>query len=221
MTFALVAEGISEHNIIIHIVERYFRDQSIFINTKQPDIEAGKQESGGGWDRVLKYCESEDLFDAVSENDYVIIQIDTDELQNSPLNINYLGKGGKIKSNIELYEDVLLKLQSLIKPEIFEAYKTKLIFAICIHTIECWFLPLFYSNNHKTDTKGCLTKLNFELRRLNLDTISTTGDKNNHQSKSAYKEAMSGWKRKSDIVKSSKHNVGFKKFVESLNTIPI
>jgi hypothetical protein len=218
MKFALITEGVSEHRIIKHILTKYFKDQEPDINQIQPKILDEKQETTGGWVEVLKYCEREELKDIFVENDYLVIQIDTDQSQNAPFSINHLKPTGEEKTTNELLHDVLNKLNSLISPDIKAAYGNKIFFAISIHTLECWLLPLFYMNNHKSDTKGCLSTLNIELIKKNIKPIST---KNSPFAQQTYRSILSNWKKKSEIVASAQYNVGYKRFVESLDLIKV
>ncbi len=218
MKFALITEGPSEHKIIKHMIAKYFKAKEPEINQIQPKIVDEKQETTGGWNEVLKYCERQELKDIFVENDFLIIQIDTDQSQTKPFNVSHTKPDNNLKTVDELYVDVVEKLKGLIKPEILEAHNNKIFFAICIHTIECWLLPLCYTNNHKTDTRNCLSTLNTELRRQDIHTIPTK-DKNNPNSIRTYETILRNWRKKQDIIGSSHHNVAFKKFIDSINVL--
>jgi hypothetical protein len=223
MKFALITEGPSEHRIIKHIITKYFKDYDPEINQIQPKIVNDKQKTTGGWNEVLKYCEREELKDIFVENDYLIIQIDTDQSQIKPFNVSHTKQYDEksiSKTCEDLYIEVVGKLKGLIKPEILTTYSNKILFAICIHTIECWLLPLYYENNHKSNTKNCLATLNIELRRHNLNTIPLK-DKNNPKSIRNYEIILRNWKRRQDIDNSSQHNPAFKYFTDSLKELEI
>lgn len=174
MKFALITEGVSEHRIIKHIISKYFKDLDPDINQIQPKIVNDKQETTGGWNEVLKYCEKEELNSILIENDYLVIQIDSDKSATSPFSISHT-RNGQPKTDEELHADIKAKLSGLIKPEIKEKYGDKILFAICIHTIECWLLPLYYGDSRKTNTNNCLTTLN---RKLGENDISIITPKN-------------------------------------------
>lgn len=218
MKFVLITEGPSEHRIIKHIIAKYFREIDPDINQIQPKIVNQKQVTTGGWNEVLKYCEREELNDILLENDYLIIQIDTDQSQTKPFNVSHTNTSNELKTTDELYEHVVAKLRGLIKPEIFEAHEKQIFFAICIHTIECWLLPVYYKNNHKADSRNCLSTLNLELRRQNISTIPTK-DKNSSKSIRTYETILRNWKRKQDIIDAAQHNTGFRNFIDSISFI--
>jgi len=214
MTFALITEGVSEYTVIHHLISKYFGDDPI-INPIQPKIEKSKQVSEGGWNEVLKYCERKELSHILVENDYIVIQIDTDQSQQSPFDVSH-SESGMEKSSDRLFADVVARLERDM-PENID--KTRIIFAVCIHSIECWLLPLVYSDNRKEKTKGCLAALNNGLTRKNMPSISESGDKNSLTSRKAYQKILSLLKKKSDIKEISVHNSGFQKFVYHLELI--
>ena len=225
MTFALITEGVSEYNIIKNIVAKYFKDQDPSFTPVQPKIISDKQENNGGWNEVLKYCERDELSDILTENDYLIIQIDTDLSQTAPFNISHTKIDAETGNNSnktaeELHKDVQEKLLSLIKPEILNTKGNRIIFAICIHTIECWLLPIYYTNNHRSDVTTCIQTLNNQLRRENIKTLPITG-KNSPQSILVYQTILGSWKKKKNILDSAQYNHGFTSFIESLEKIEV
>ncbi len=221
MKFALITEGPSEHRIIRCIIARCFKNHDPEINQIQPKLVDGKQDyrSPGGWNEVLKYCERPEIDDILIENDYLVIQIDTDQSQTAPFSINHTHSGSVLKTPAELYKEVVEKLQSLISEKRWNRYSHRIFFAICIHTIECWLLPIYYSNDHTRKTVNCLNKLNDALRRNNICIIPST-NKNDGNGVRAYEIILRNWKRKQDIIKSAEHQYSLEKFIEQLATVP-
>lgn len=221
MTFALITEGALEHGIIKHIITKYFKNELVEteINQIQPRLINGKQDNAGSWNEVLKYCERQNDLKAIFvENDYLIIQLGTDQSQQHPFNISHTKRDNSNKSDIELHADIVDKLKNLISPEILNKHGNKILFAICIRTIECWLLPIYYPNNHKSATTTCLDKLNTELRKKDIH-ILTTQDKNSVTSKRTYDTILKNWKRKQDIINASQYNIGFNSFIQSMDII--
>jgi hypothetical protein len=218
MKFALITEGASEHRVIKHIIAKYFKAIEPEINQIQPKLIDDTQESTGGWNEVLKYCGRDEMDDILIENDYLIIQIDTDQSQTSPFSINHTSQSGQPKSPEQLYIDVKQKLISLIKEPIFDANAHKIFFAICIHSIECWLLPICYTDSRRTNTNNCLTTLNNALARQNKLVIPPTAN-NKPNGIRAYDALLKNIKRKTDVVANAQYNLGFKKFIESLDNI--
>jgi hypothetical protein len=224
MNFALITEGPSEHRVIKHIIAKYFKGQEVEINQIQPKIINEKQETVGGWNEVLKYCEREEVKDIFVENDYLVIQIDTDLSQTKPFSVSHTKQDAETKAIVnktveDLHADVVEKLQSLIRPEILAVYGDKILFAICVHTIECWLLPLHFADHHRSSTSNCLAILNTSLRKQDINQIPTK-NKNSPQSIRTYETILRDWRKKADIVQSAKYNPAFQKFVDSLGNIP-
>lgn len=215
MKFALITEGASEHRVIKHIVYKYFKDADPEINQIQPEIIKDRQASTGGWPEVLKYCSREKLNDILIENDYLIIQIDTDQSQTDPFSISHSKAGGIAKTPEELHDDVVQKLSGLIRPEIRAIHSRKIFFAICIHTIECWLLPLYYNNHHRSDKPNCLSYLNEALDRKKIREINK-GSKNNPESVQSYEAILKNIKRRQDIEFIAQYNTGFNRFIHSI-----
>jgi hypothetical protein len=221
MRIALVTEGKSEHWIIKHLIERYFKETEIFFRQVQPQIIDDTQESIGGWLEVLKFCgRTDDIKAVLIETDYLVIQIDTDESQNINFEVSHTKQGSTEKPHDELYADVIEKIKGLINNEVLIEYSNKIVFAVCIHTIECWLLPIYFTKNHKKTTQNCLEKLSMELRKRNLNPVPPKEQR--EKRKTAYDSILRrNWRKRNDIVKSANHNVGFRKFVESLDMIQI
>jgi len=219
MKFALITEGASEHRVIKHVISKYFKELDPVINQVQPKIVNNKQETAGGWNEVLKYCGRSEIRDILVENNYLVIQIDTDQSETAPFSIAHQKGNGTSKTNEELHSEVVTKLSSLVNSEFREAVIGKILFAVCLHSTECWLLPMYYTNNKKSSITKCIEHLNTELARLNQDTIPK--EKNSTNAIRAYEAILKNWKRKSDIEAACKHNLGFMRFVESLKAINI
>jgi|ERR1035437_8925279 hypothetical protein len=218
MRIALATEGKSEHWIIKHIVENYFKGKEIFFRQIQPQIVDDTQESIGGWREILKFCDrTDDIKSALVDCDFLVIQIDTDESQNIHFGVSHTKEGNVKKTNEELYHDIIDKLKSLINSELLDEYEGKIVFAISINTIECWLLPIYFTNNHKSDTRNCLTTLNTELRRRDL--IPIPPKKQKEKRKIVYESILRNWRRKRDITNAAQYNAGFSFFIDSLNSI--
>ncbi|MEI8205167.1 MAG: phage tail protein [Bacteroidota bacterium] len=219
MRFTLITEGVSENRIIKHILVKYFKEYELFFRDAQPQIVNEKQETIGGWNEVLKYCgRTDDLKEIFNNSDYLIIQIDTDQSETKPFDVSHSKDDNTSKTVDELYVDVVEKLKGLINPDILESYSNKIFFAICIHSIECWLIPIYYQDKHKTKTLNCFDTLNLALRKHDIHVIPSK-NKNTPIGIRGYEEILKNWKKKQDIDKSAQSNKGFERFVESLKTI--
>lgn len=216
-SFGIICEGPSDYRIVKRILNVFFKEEDPFSTCYQPkQLTSGKSDFGG-WPRVLECCSDDTLKEIFEFNNYAIIQIDTDCSQDSPFSVQHVGADGQTKSHLQLYEDVIAKLDSLIaQPEIQEN-KHRILFAICIHSIECWLLPLVYNDNKRENANNCLSDLNRAVqKKFKRMVYLNEHNKNDTGGIKVYNELISDWKRKADITTSAAYNTGFQKFVESL-----
>lgn len=221
MNFGLITEGVSEQNIIIPIVERYLKNCEASCNPYFPKTLKGKQSETGGWHKVLEICSSDVVEDILIENDYLIIQIDTDQSQTPPFNVSHRIIGSDDteidKPNNQLYSDIANALSERIDSEVLNKYKDRIIFAICIHTIECWLLPAVFNDKNRNATQNCLKRLNRAIpKEFKQRPIS---DKNSPESIRTYGMILSRYRKRNQIKDASQFNYGFQKFIMHLDSI--
>ena len=173
-TFGLIAEGPTDHVVLENILIGHFNDPDLTqsIRELQPLRDATDALQGfGGWYNVFEYCRSELFRDAFIQNDYLLIQIDTD-CSSEP---HYDVPRAKDESVEHFIERIIAKFRAMILErfgEVFyQKYEQKILFAISVDEIECWLLPLYYDNKTRSSTNNCLYKLNQKLAKENLKPI--------------------------------------------------
>jgi len=57
------------------------------------------------------------------------------------------------------------KFIEFISEEFYLNFSDKIIFAISVHSIECWLLPIYYNDNKKGKMVNCLGTLNQALKK--------------------------------------------------------
>ena len=154
ITFGLITEGTTDQAVIKAILIGYFGEDNISITPLNPD-----SKKLGGWGQVLKYCHSPDFQESFDANDYVIIQIDTDVSGETHYDISQIDENGDLLSPEKLVENVKDKFKRLIGDELYQNYAERIIFAISVHSIECWLLPLYCEENEKSAIDSCFDKL--------------------------------------------------------------
>ena len=177
LKFGLISEGVTDNAVLENILIGYFNeDISGYINHLQPPPSAS-----GGWSRVLKYCSSSDFKNDFTDNDFMVIQIDTDKSFDAPFDVSHEENGVKLS-----VEQLIKKIKERFRRLFEEAFDTnfitefnnRILFAIAIHSTECWLLPLYYKNNaEKAEIKNCYEQLNKKIKGLQktlkiYDTIS-------------------------------------------------
>lgn len=217
ISFGLICEGPSEYRIIRYLTERYLGDE-IVVNPKQPKIsDGGKQVGFGGWLNVLNYCTEANFDEILFTNDYIMIQIDTDTCEEDGYDVKIRKEDGSIKSDSELYDEVIARIFKNIPTEKIAKYKEKIVFAICFNETECWSLPIYYTDKRKCSTTGCINKLNQQLAKIQLGIPDK--DKNSPNAQRVYDKVLKNLKKSELIKEYSQYNYGFKKFIEQLDDI--
>ena len=161
--FGLIAEGTSDlavlENILVGLFEEDISDE---IETLQPERGATFENSAkahGGWYKVFQYCRSDDFEGAFDRIKYLVIQIDTDVSEEQYYDIKKTDDTGRKLLPEEIVERVKDKFLLIILDAFGQKFLTnhqdRIIFAISVDEIECWLLPLFYSNNTKGLTRNC------------------------------------------------------------------
>ncbi|MDB9515151.1 phage tail protein [Kamptonema animale CS-326] len=216
VTFGLITEGLTDQIVIENILSGYFDDDDIIVNPLQPERDKDDENKSdhGCWTLVFRYCQSEVFQKAFQFNQYVIIQIDTDVSEEKGYDIQKRDENGELSPET-LIAKVKEKFAGLMGQEFYKRYQDKIIFAIAVHSIECWLLPLYYlddkNKKNKTKTKNCLEQLNKALRKSEGFTI---GKKN-----PAYYRTISGqYCDNKVLMKCYKHNPSLKVFIEEIET---
>ena len=218
---ALFCEGVSENRMIKYITERYL-GEDVSVDGIYPEVKESHghmvQDGHGGWKAVLDHCNETDIDRALDGHDYLIIQIDTDTCHQVHYDVQITSEGGTKLPDETIYEGVKERILRDISPEKRAEYEGKIIFAICFNETECWLLPLYYENNRKQceRTNSCIHHLN---RALQKDALGIPQkDKNPPAAIKTYDMILKKFKPK-NIPVLAQYNVGFKHFVEQLDSI--
>lgn len=183
MNFNIVAEGNTDFRVLRTIIESII--DGAVVNILVPSVDAYSHKTVGraGWENVVDYLKSNLLVDALDYSDYLVIQIDTDECEH----INYNACSITLaEEDMKLfYETIKSKIIEWINsycPNTYEQYQDKIIFAICIHSLECWLLGLYVKQNELSRIKihSGFDHLNRALSRHNL-CLSETKDPNQYE----------------------------------------
>ncbi len=176
-TFGLIAEGVTDHVVLENILIGYFNDPdlSMSIRVLQPLRDATDALQGfGGWYNVFEYCTSTVFKDAFIQNDYLLIQIDTDCAHEKHYDVPSVHG----ETTEQFIERIIAKFVGLFRnsfgEEFYELHQHRILFAIAVDEIECWLLPL-HSTDKKTQasTYNCIHKLNQLLTKSKKDIINS------------------------------------------------
>lgn len=202
ITFGLITEGTTDQAVIKAILIGYFGEDNISITPLNPD-----SKKLGGWGQVFKYCHSPDFQESFDANDYVIIHIDTDI---SPqYKIAQIDQDGNSLSPNQLIENVKNKFKSLLDPEFYQRYGERIIFAIAVHSIECWLLPLYCEDAEKSEIDNCSARLEKTIIEKSILTRFVKKSK-------CYQRIALPYATKETLLENYSLNPSFKIFIEDL-----
>jgi hypothetical protein len=174
--FALACEGVTDQIVIENILCGFYQEYKNLDEVIQPlqppfDATTKKQKEGefGGWEMLLEYLSLKRFRDDVLNSEYVIIQIDTDISEHPNFGVSQQNL-----STEELIDKVKKRLIAQIdKTEAFYgSYHEKIIFAISVHSLECWILPL-HKDMKSEKIMGCFESLQ---RKIKAEKNYTTYD---------------------------------------------
>jgi hypothetical protein len=166
-TFGIIAEGPTDQIVIQNILVGFFNepDLTTYINNLQPlKDHTDQMVSKGGWLNVFEYCQSQYFLDALEQNDFLIIQIDSDVCEHKHFDVSRRNPDGESKSDDMLIKDITQRFEQLFISAFdqnrYSLFTDRIIYAICLEEIECWLLPIYFTDKIKAATNNCTHKLN-------------------------------------------------------------
>jgi len=213
-SFALVTEGITDQKVIENILVGFFDDPNIDINPLQPlrdETDRNRAANPGNWHKVLEYCASEEFRGAFQFNDYVIVQIDTDVA--ADYGVKNRDEEGNEFSDGDMYERVREKLITQIDPEFYANYTNRILFAVSVQSIECWLLPLFFTDNKKSKTVNCLNTLNQGLKTTKTYSIDPKNKNPRY-----YEDISADYTKHKNLMSLYASNLSLEAFIHEIQT---
>lgn len=212
--FALVCEGMTDHAVLKNILNGFFKNQRAPRFTgRQPDADAtgeAEWQQFGNWENVFRYLREGLHRDALEYNQYLVVQVDTDNSDHPNFGVEQQ-EGGQPLSVEVIVARVAAKLREIIGPEDCATYEGRVIFAICVRDLECWLLPLWESGNKVEKTTGCLGAVNIALARKDQPTINPEDKK-----VPPYDNASKGYRKRATLLSEGPKNPSLRIFLEDL-----
>jgi hypothetical protein len=213
-TFSVVAEGPSDFEVLRHVLAGHFSDPDIVVNLLQPAVDdTSGHNSPGGWYEVFRFLGSERFAGAFARSDYVVVHIDTDVCEESYFGVSRREADGRERTGEEVLGATIERLVREMGAA-YAVFRERIIFAVAVESVECWLLPLYYSDGRREKLVNCLGSLNAALSAREGFSI----DAQMKQVKYYFKVARRLAKRK-ELAACWPHNPGFKAFVGALADI--
>lgn len=219
-TFGLVCEGPSDKIVIENLLWGYFADTDLLLRKLPSEFDETDRERfsvQGGFMEIFHFCQSDIFKEAFVQLDFVIIQIDTDVLRTENVPKEYqMSFRYEDGAEFTVEEIVLVMKQRFIElmgEEFYLQFQNNIIFAISVHSIECWLLPLYFKTQKAKAGKieNCLNTLNEALKIHEKFYIDKKESK-------YYREIAKKYRKNKDLMACYQLNPSLKIFIESLPT---
>jgi hypothetical protein len=214
--FTLVAEGVTDHAVLKTILRGFFKDQprEPRFSMSQPDRDATTENEWqrfGNWENVFRYLREGHHRDALQFNQYLVVQVDTDCSDRSGFDVpRYVG-GERLNVPI-LVERVVERIRREIGEDDCRMYGERILFAVCVDSLECWLLPLWADQEiHQGRTTGCLDALNRELARKDEASVDPANKR-----VLTYEYAARGYRKRKELLELGRKNPSLGIFLNSL-----
>ncbi|SFV59797.1 hypothetical protein MNB_SV-3-674 [hydrothermal vent metagenome] len=180
-------------------------DEEIFALEPPRDETDRKQaysEFGTGWSAIFNYLGESRFRDDVLNSQYIVIQIDTDIAEDFNCSNN--------QSVEEIIECVIQKMVEKIdsKESFYSENREKIIFAISVHSLECWILPI-YATSKKETIFNCEDKLKAEVQKVSKRLKTEKNYRN-------YDKLTQEFLKHKKLIKIASQNSSFQIFMNSL-----
>jgi hypothetical protein len=208
-SFALITEGMTDQVAISAILYGLYGDDAD-VREVQPLRDAtdeARQGNRAGWEKVFEYCARQEFAAVFASNDYAIIQVDTDVCGHLNFPIDVTDEHGD-RSPAAIVADVKTFIDAKIAPAILAAYGNRILYAISVHSLECWLLPLYATTNTDSRrTKNCEAHLTRVLNRKDM------AFKKDYRT---FTTLAKPFEKRAAIARARQHNDSLNLFVESL-----
>ena len=222
MRIGIASEGVTDQAVIENIICGYFEDDNLDqdIHQLQPRFDNTSQSSSqGGWGNLVNFLRSKDFRDAVLSYNYLVVQIDTDISPRYSFGIPALQVNGPIHPN-SYYSEVKNKLIDEInsgEQSFFQNNSDKIIFCICVHSLECWLTP-YHCDEGICIYSDCFNTLkdaisSNENRSFGWSSLQKTRDR--------YLDASDHFLELENITTARSIHFSFDNFINDLDRMPL
>ncbi|KAB0300728.1 hypothetical protein F2Z80_16540 [Vibrio fortis] len=229
MKIGIAAEGKTDQHTIENILIGYFKGKGYQLSSDevlqaQPSGDATDQNNingFGNWTNLLDYLQGTKIQEDVDAYDYLILQVDTDVCENKPFSVPRTD-GGATKPVETLVIDVvnrLIQLMNIASAQFYNDNKDKIIFAISVHSIECWIFKYFENEKNKSGVSKvlkCEAALSAVVNRKHKKLAKYL-----EKTKDNYFELTKGFRKPKALEEVKAKDKSFEMFYDNLSIIAI
>lgn len=171
MDFGIAAEGVTDQVTIQNIICGFFDSMENLeqdITFVQPHEDASDEDDirgYGSWTSLFSYLKDKRFREDVLNTEFLIIQVDSDVCNEVGFDVNRFDESNNEIKVTDLINRVVIKLVeqiSLGDADFYNTFCDKIIFAVCVDSIECWIYKHYETDSRKVKTskiKGCEASL--------------------------------------------------------------
>ncbi|CAI8916090.1 putative Phage tail protein [Pseudomonas chlororaphis] len=218
--FGLVSEGVTDQAVLENLLNGYYldslEDELDFVHA-QPVSGQGKQRGRGGWEELFKFLACDELVsDIFLNSDFVVIHIDSDCAGHVNFGVKLHDISGVMRPASDIVSDIKGVIISKISADVYAAFSNKILFAITVHSMECWVLPLFGKKRSRANEVSCERKLAHELRNAGCENYLIKREDKIIKEYPVYLEVSKGFYDQRNSAKMASHNESLEMFILSL-----
>ncbi|HWK07736.1 MAG TPA: hypothetical protein VNS58_29090 [Puia sp.] len=205
MSFAVVGEGKTDHIVLRNLLVGFTGNKNLIVTRPLPE-----GDEPVGWGNLFNFLASDRFRKIFDFEGHVIVQIDTGTCEDWDENLKHIGTDTEqIGDFIENIKKVLIKKMG---EGFYDEQKDRILFAICVHDIECWLLP-FNSTlpSHHAKLVGCLNTLEHILNPKGISLHQKNYKEGKH-----YDDLSKLMKNRKDLTKKAALNASLKIFIDDL-----
>lgn len=205
--FGLACEGITDQVVLENILCGYFENLELgneIAQLQPPFDETDQQRGEGGWRMLLKYLRSTNFRDDVLNTEFLILQIDTD------ISAELLENHDSTTSVEILMSNVIAELVKNInqgEADFYEQQARKIIFAISVHSLECWLVAHY---SEQSEIHNCCDVLKTLINPKEIRVVKKPRN---------YKKLSKPFLEKQHIEAVAAKDYSFQLFIQSLEKI--
>jgi hypothetical protein len=171
MDFGIAAEGVTDQVTIQNILSGFFdsiEDLEQDITFVQPHEDASDENDVrgyGSWTSLFSYLKDKRFREDVLNTEHIIIQIDSDVCNKVGFDVSRVDESNKEIKVTDLINRIVARLVEQISigdANFYTKHSKKIIFAVCVDSLECWIYKYYEIDSRKVKTckiKGCETSL--------------------------------------------------------------
>ena len=206
--FLIAGEGLTDYIVLKNILIGFFRDKNLPISRLIP-----KDKEPVGWGNVLRYLATSEFRDGVINTDYIIIQIDTDKCEDWNEGLHHIGDNADKLD--DFIREVIAVLVKKIGSDFYDQNKSKFLFAISIHEMECWLLPFIADRKaHWSKIVGCVNAIEWIAQKQGISI-----NQKNYEDGKHYEKFSKDMKNHSILTKNYSLNPSLRTFVDMLKAV--